>query len=528
MQAQQTQRYLWWVTCVAVSFVFLLLYGRTAAPSVLSGDSAEFQLAAITLGVPHPTTYPLYVLLGKFSSLIIPFGDLAWRVTMLSGICAAFALGIFTRLAQQISHSLAAAVLAALALGCTPGLWNAATLAEVYALLALLMIALATLLYADYRCDQTEPSKYLYAASLVSGLGSIHHGLFVICALPLFIGYILGQSAFLRTRSLKQLLPQWPRSTWLKLIGYYLLGLLPWLYPIIQFARLGPFNGWDYGLPTHYFWGAPQTWGDLFDLLGGGVVRRGIFRIPSPSDAWATLLMLSQRMWFEFGPLGLVLGIAGIIKQARRKPWVLLACGWVFGITALYLFLLGPAVADAPVFTLPMMLAWAVWIASGIASIIEWLRRKYPDTGLSDILQSRAFGTWHKLGTPRYALIAVLLVCTLAWCQSRYPYSNKRWLWLYREFGTATLSQMPPNAVILTHWEQGMALQYLRIVEQLRPDVWVDVVEPGDEAWVSRAQRRYADRPVYFVGRPSTIATEGHQPIMVQAGEYADLFTLAR
>ena len=61
--------------------LFLALYVRTAAPSVLSGNSAEFQMAAPLLGVPHPTTYPLYVLLGKLATLVIPFGDLAWRVT---------------------------------------------------------------------------------------------------------------------------------------------------------------------------------------------------------------------------------------------------------------------------------------------------------------------------------------------------------------------------------------------------------------------------------------------------------------
>src|SRR5215218_2866378 len=81
-------------------FVFLALYVRTAAPSVLSGDSAEFQLAAPLLGVPHPTTYPLYVLLGKLATLVIPFGDLAWRVTLISSVCAALAVGFFFGIAR--------------------------------------------------------------------------------------------------------------------------------------------------------------------------------------------------------------------------------------------------------------------------------------------------------------------------------------------------------------------------------------------------------------------------------------------
>src|SRR5437899_1936066 len=46
------------------------LYVRTLAPSVLPGDYAEFQMCAAVLGVPHPTGYPLYILLGKLFTLL--------------------------------------------------------------------------------------------------------------------------------------------------------------------------------------------------------------------------------------------------------------------------------------------------------------------------------------------------------------------------------------------------------------------------------------------------------------------------
>src|SRR5215213_2260257 len=128
---------------------FLALYVRTAAPSVLSGDSAEFQMAAPLLGVPHPTTYPLYVLLGKLATLMIPFGDLAWRVTLVSSLCAALAVGFFFGIARRLIASTPAALVGALALGLAPGLWNAATMAEVYALMMALLAALLFLIVAD-------------------------------------------------------------------------------------------------------------------------------------------------------------------------------------------------------------------------------------------------------------------------------------------------------------------------------------------------------------------------------------------
>jgi hypothetical protein len=123
---------------VALFLAFLAIYVRTAAPSVLSGDSAEFQLAAPLLGIPHPTTYPLYILLGKLATLLIPFGDLAWRVTLVSAACAALAVALFFLLARRVVGSSGAAAVAALALGLTPGLWNSATLAQVYPLLGAL------------------------------------------------------------------------------------------------------------------------------------------------------------------------------------------------------------------------------------------------------------------------------------------------------------------------------------------------------------------------------------------------------
>ncbi len=70
-----------------------------------------------------------------------------------------------------------------------------------------------------------------------------------------------------------------------------------------------------------------------------------------------------------------------------------------------------------------------------------------------------------------------------------------------------------------------MTLQYLILAERRRPDVWVDVVEPGDADWGSRAAR-YAGRPVFFVGVPGDVA---ELPVeLARADDYADLFVLRK
>ena len=529
--------------CSLLFLAFLAIYVRTAAPSVLSGDSAEFQFAAPLLGVPHPTTYPLYVVLGKLATLLIPFGDLARRVTLVSAICGALAVALFFMLAQRLTRSAGAAAVAALALGVAPGLWNAATLAEVYALLMLLLAALGYLLVTtDSRCGPVprEPCWRLRMAALVAGLGSTHHGLFVLTGLPLFLGAVAWMLLQPSTNhesnihGILRLTPHASRNTARQLVLLVLcfaVGLTPWLYPLIQYARYGPFSGADYGLPRHYFWGAPQSWSEVFDLLAGGELRRGIFRLPSLAAAQAVLRLVGSRLWFEFGPLGGALGLVGCAALTRRARSVWIGTAWVFLATLAYLLLLGPAVADAPVFTLPLLLPWAIWIAVGVQALLAtstFFKRREGSEREEPRTENRRVGTHHSPLTTHHlmfrALILIfLLAATLAWGYTRVPYSSKRQLWLFRHFGEATLQRLPPGAVVITHWEQGTTLQYLILAEGRRPDVWVDIVEPGDAAWGDRA-RRYSGRPIFFVGSSSDVA---ELPVeLVREDAYADLFQL--
>jgi hypothetical protein len=50
---------------LAVAAVVFAIHARGAAPTIYVGDSGELVAAAATLGIPHPSGYPLYVLLGK-------------------------------------------------------------------------------------------------------------------------------------------------------------------------------------------------------------------------------------------------------------------------------------------------------------------------------------------------------------------------------------------------------------------------------------------------------------------------------
>jgi hypothetical protein len=78
--------------------------------------------------------------------------------------------------------------------------------------------------------------------------------------------------------------------------------------------------------------------------------------------------------------------------------------------------------------------------------------------------------------------------------------------------------------VVLTRWEQGTILHYLRLVEGWRPDVWVDIVELEDISWQERIQQRYSDRQVYIIGSADDAAALGAE--YVWGTDYAALFRL--
>ncbi|MFB0545727.1 MAG: DUF2723 domain-containing protein, partial [Anaerolineae bacterium] len=112
----------------------LVLYLRTLAPSVAAifDDSLEFQLVCYELGIAHPTGYPLYTLLGKLFTLI-PLGDVAYRVNLMSAFFAALTVALLYLVARKIA-SRPPAVLAALSLAFSPVFWSQAIIAEVYTL----------------------------------------------------------------------------------------------------------------------------------------------------------------------------------------------------------------------------------------------------------------------------------------------------------------------------------------------------------------------------------------------------------
>src|SRR4051794_12745151 len=86
---------------VLLSVGVLALYVRTLAPTLLLGDGAEFQTLAATLGMAHPTGYPIYLLLAKLFTWL-PVDSIAYRVNLLSACAAALAVALVYLLGRRL------------------------------------------------------------------------------------------------------------------------------------------------------------------------------------------------------------------------------------------------------------------------------------------------------------------------------------------------------------------------------------------------------------------------------------------
>ena len=86
------KKYYYLLTSIFVFIVYLF----TLAPSVVQIDAGELAAVQATLGIAHPTGYPLFTMIGYLFSLIpLPFSKI-FQLNILAAIYCAAGVGVFT------------------------------------------------------------------------------------------------------------------------------------------------------------------------------------------------------------------------------------------------------------------------------------------------------------------------------------------------------------------------------------------------------------------------------------------------
>jgi hypothetical protein len=343
---------------LALGLAGLILYVITAAPTVatLFDDSLEFQVVLPTLGIAHPSGYPLYTLLGKLATLLIPFRDAAGRTNLFSALCAAAAVAMLFLVARRFAGSRPAALTAAAVFALSPTWWSQATIAEVYALHCLLV---CTFLYSLLRWEEsrmvlgasgaakasTRGDHWLWAAAFTCGTGLAHHRMIALL-LPAALVFIFWTDP----RLIRQ-----PRR-WLAPIALGLAPLLLYLYLPMRGQTVTSLDGtYQPTLQGTIDWVAARAY--------------SVFLTGNPFDVhrrWNDYLAIFLR---ELGGITLVLaifGLSGVFTfQRRRAVLLLLATIAQIAFGVVY------KVQDVEVFFLPAFMFVCIWAAIGLAPMFD-------------------------------------------------------------------------------------------------------------------------------------------------------------
>ena len=220
-----------WALALAFSFP-LAMYTITLAGTVFGLDSAEFSAAAYSLGVPHATGYPLYMMLGKLFTFL-PMGDVGYRLNLMSAVFAAFTVAVVYQILLLVTTRALLSLALSLFFAFSYYFWTASVIAEVYTLHALLT-GLVILMWLMW--NQKQDRKLLYLAAAIWGLSFGNHISTVLLG-PAF-GYML-LVAFQR----KAL----PWQSLMVMAGLFILGLstyayLPWRYLAEATPHVGRFD----------------------------------------------------------------------------------------------------------------------------------------------------------------------------------------------------------------------------------------------------------------------------------------------
>src|SRR5512135_2533179 len=91
-----------WAAALAALWAYVLTLSPTVAWVNLGEDSGDLLAASATLGIPHPTGYPLFVLLGRVATFL-PLGSLAFRINLVAALAGAASVLFAARLAMALA-----------------------------------------------------------------------------------------------------------------------------------------------------------------------------------------------------------------------------------------------------------------------------------------------------------------------------------------------------------------------------------------------------------------------------------------
>jgi hypothetical protein len=479
-------------------FVFCV-YLATVSPSIGAEDGGEIAAAVGTLGIMHPTGYPLFSLLARIVS-VLPVGDLRViaKLNLMSAFsCAAAAFLLYhlfltllvplfpsaqrperragtARKAEKSAkggkplhkapragaletarNPRLAAATGVLVLAFSRVYWTNAVSLEVYAL-HIVFLALVTLLFVRslraHLQGAANADRLWIAFAYALGLSFTNH-MMTVLLFPAFLYFYFNAHGF-------------GKAAWLKIVRgvpVFLLALTAYLYIPIR-AASRPVMNWNNPENLYEFWrhvtGAQYRY-KMFDSFDGAVEKLLAFFRELPSDfGYAPLLPAGIGLWL-------------LLRNDRKTALFSLL---IFGTGTFYA--VNYSFNDFN-FNLNAHVAFAFWVCVGFAAMAQ-----------------RAQGAFRARLSQAAAVLLVLFPLGL-----NHARVDRHGNYMVEDYSRNLLASLEPNAILITDQYDHFAAAstYLQFVEGLRPDV-ITLIEfrMGDGDYDLEMAQRYPGYRTFF------------------------------
>ena len=430
-------------TAVVVFMVPLTVYLSTLAPTIYNLDSAELTTAVASNGIIRATGYPLYLFLGRIWVLLVPIGDMGYRLNLFSAVCGATTILLAEYILRHLQVNVWARVGTLGLLMTVPYFWAMSLIAEVYTLHTALMAGIIlTLLH----WGESPTLPRLISPVFLMALSMGNHAA-TILLVPGCVWYVMVVAPRTIIRP----------SAWLTITLGLVAGATIFLYLPWQYSHDPTFNYAGYYDSTATFHPVDLTTLDgVLWLITGRTFAGQMFGY-KPHELWSEFVNFSSQLWQSFFVIGVGPGFLGIfvaLQRNWRSGGLLLL---IFFANAL--FYINYRVIDKNTMFLPTYLVWAIWLGLGYHTLLQWLKPQKT---------KNSFFTSHH---PRWIIVMVMLITILlsvSWNWQRVDLSDD---WSTRQQSEEILNLVEPNAIIFGWWETIPGIQYLQLVEGQRPDV---------------------------------------------------------
>lgn len=396
-----------WLTAGVAFIVVWTIYFLTMAPELTLEDSGELVTGAVYAGIPHPPGYPVWTIYTWLWTVLVPWGNFAWRVTLAELTAAAFGCGLVALMVSRGSSMLmegieelkrltgnwersicaVSGLTAALLVGLDGYMWSESVVINRISLFGMpwLMIVLVCLLRWMYAPSQL---RYLYVAMFCFGICSTIHQTLVCAAMGIELAVLVAQPRlgrdllfgnsllyiavlFLKASHMVTILETPTILNIFHIVG--LLSISGCLWLIIKTNRLCTeilpslimLALFVLGASFYFYeaiagmsnppmqWGYPRTVEGFFHALSRGqydkILPTDIFN--DPVKFLSQMVLLVRGITDEFNLVYALLALLPFLfifkMQRRERAWIIGLCGIYFCVAVLLMILFNPNVDRA-------------------------------------------------------------------------------------------------------------------------------------------------------------------------------------